>query len=349
MFARLNSSFILIGLEFTFAIQQIEYFLEDRKIVFEKSNDHMIYYLYDRDGVIGIDYDGVIYYFLKNIQGDIIGILNSQNELIVKYSYDTFGNILSIRDSSNQVISDPQNIGIINPFRYRGYYYDKETELYYLNSRYYNPKWGRFLNADGIVGADNELNSQNLFLYVSNNYVNFTDNNGTVLEWVLSWAGFPVVPVIFGGIGVYLLGQEIAKAAGRVLSQDYKPYSGSDGDSKFSGEHNVYVLIDEQRVIQYVGRTKDLGKTRSRHKNNPVRAGLDLHPVARNISYDLARGLEQELILSCGTLLRNRDFPINNQINGVRNYGNFDYAKRSRIYWETAQEFIEGENLLPCR
>ena len=78
----------------------------------------------------------MVYYFTKNLQQDVIGILDSNNNLIVKYEYDSFGNILSIKDANNQLITDTNNIGIINPFRYRGYYYDKEIELYYLNSRY---------------------------------------------------------------------------------------------------------------------------------------------------------------------------------------------------------------------
>ena len=78
--------------------------------------------------------------------------------------------------------------GLINPFRYRGYYYDNETKWYYLNSRYYNPEWGRFLNADGIIGANRDLLSYNLYAYCSNNPVVFCDLNGTSVGLTIPWA-----------------------------------------------------------------------------------------------------------------------------------------------------------------
>jgi RHS repeat-associated protein len=65
-----------------------------------------------------------------------------------------------------------------NPYRYRGYRYDSETVLYYLNSRYYNSEWGRFINADGYLGTPGELLTHNLFAYCSNNPVNRDDPNG---------------------------------------------------------------------------------------------------------------------------------------------------------------------------
>ena len=120
----------------------------------------------------------MIYYYLKNVQGDIIGITNSNNQLIVKYEYDAFGNIISIKDINNQSIVDPNHIGLLNPFRYRGYYYDAETELYYLNSRYYNPKWGRYLNADCSISPNGDFQSYNLFTYCSNNPVSNKDTSG---------------------------------------------------------------------------------------------------------------------------------------------------------------------------
>lgn len=79
---------------------------------------------------------------------DIIGITNSNGNLIVKYVYDAYGNIISITDTSGI------NLGKINLFRFKSYYYDEETKFYYLNSRYYDPLIGRFINADdiGVLG-----------------------------------------------------------------------------------------------------------------------------------------------------------------------------------------------------
>ena len=93
---------------------------------------------------------------------------------MVEYEYDAWGNITNITDTSGI------NLGEINPHRYRSYYYDSETGLYYLNSRYYNPDMGRFINADGIIGANQDMLGYNLYAYVSNNPINYSDPSG---EW----------------------------------------------------------------------------------------------------------------------------------------------------------------------
>jgi RHS repeat-associated protein len=139
----------------------------------------MLYYIREVNGsIIGLKYNNSIYYYIKNAQEDVIGILDSNLQQIVSYEYDSWGNVISIKDENNQDITDSTHIGIINPYRYRSYYFDKETNLYYLNSRYYNPVWGRFLNADGIIGASLDLLGYNLYIYCSNNQILFSDNNG---------------------------------------------------------------------------------------------------------------------------------------------------------------------------
>ena len=114
-------------------------------------------------------YNGNNYYYLKNLQNDIIGILDNNLELVVTYEYDEWGSSISITDANSKPIAQENHIAHINPFRYRSYYYDQETKLYYLNSRYYNPEWKRFINADGIIGANQDYNGYNLYQYISNN------------------------------------------------------------------------------------------------------------------------------------------------------------------------------------
>lgn len=76
-------------------------------------------------------------------------------------------------------------IAIINPFRYRSYYYDRETNLYYLNSRYYNPEWGRFINADGIINGNTDIIGHNLYAYCSNNPVGNMDSEGIFFRKII--------------------------------------------------------------------------------------------------------------------------------------------------------------------
>jgi len=163
--------------------KETDYFTEGNKIIFETSTDNMIYYIRDEEGsLIGLKYNDTMYYYIKNMQEDIIGITDSNNNLLCSYLYDSWGNIISIKDNNGNIIRDTSHIGIINPYRYRSYYYDNETKLYYLNSRYYNPEWGRFINADVYLGCTGDILGYNLYLYVSNNPVNNSDETGRLFK-----------------------------------------------------------------------------------------------------------------------------------------------------------------------
>ena len=134
-----------------------EYFVKGNLILAEKRGDTVIHYYYDDSGVAGFEYNGQKYFYRKNLQGDIIGIYDSCWNLLGLYEYDAWGNLLS------QVGSEILNI---NPFRYRGYYYDAETGLYYLNSRYYDPEIGRFISPDRLESLDpGTINGLNLYVY----------------------------------------------------------------------------------------------------------------------------------------------------------------------------------------
>ncbi len=99
---------------------------------------------------------------------------------MVKYVYDAWGNHAVLDDAGNDITENAVHIGNLNPFRYRGYFYDVETELYYLQTRYYDPEVGRFITIDGIEYLDPEsINGLNLYAYCGDNPVMFTDPNGT--------------------------------------------------------------------------------------------------------------------------------------------------------------------------
>ena len=126
-------------------------------------------------------YNNAVYYYRKDAQGNIIALLDSSGNTVVKYRYDAWGNH-AVQDANGADIADASHIGNRNPFRYRGYYYDPETELYYLKTRYYDPETGRFITIDGIEYLDPEtINGLNLYAYCGNNPVMRTDENGT--EW----------------------------------------------------------------------------------------------------------------------------------------------------------------------
>ena len=138
---------------------------------------------HDESGnIIGLKYNNTQYYYIKNLQGDIIGILDNNLTQVVSYTYDSWGKLISIKDANRNEITDTTNIGLINPYRYRSYRYDAETGLYYLNSRYYNPEWGRFINADGMISTGQGLLAHNMYVYCENNTVNRMDLLGD--SWV---------------------------------------------------------------------------------------------------------------------------------------------------------------------
>ena len=106
----------------------------------------------------------------------MLGLFDDTLNVVVESTYDSWGNILSVTGSK------AATVGKANPFRYRGYYYDEESGLYYLQSRYYDPATGRFVNADGVLGANQSISAYNLFIYCGNNPVNHYDPSG--LYWV---------------------------------------------------------------------------------------------------------------------------------------------------------------------
>ena len=164
------------------------------KLIYETRGDKSFHYYYDATGNLtaikyrlsptGGEYS---YYVTHNWRGDINGIYNGYGNLVAQYEYDSWGNVLSVKNSSGAEITDPNNVGLLNPFRLRGYYLDTETGLYYLNNRYYDPATGRFINADIMLGANDDLNTYNLFAYCGNNPVNRYDSNGMSWEDFIYW------------------------------------------------------------------------------------------------------------------------------------------------------------------
>ncbi|MBI9009630.1 MAG: DNRLRE domain-containing protein [Tenericutes bacterium] len=147
----------------------------------DRDLDYKIAYNYDYDGsMIGFTYfvgtTKTDYIYAKNLQGDITHILTVVGDVVVEYYYDSYGNIVGITGT----LAD--SIGLYNSFRYRSYKYDSEISMYYLNSRYYNPEIGRFINSDAMIGNPGEVLSNNYFNYANNNPVMNVDSYGFASE-----------------------------------------------------------------------------------------------------------------------------------------------------------------------
>jgi RHS repeat-associated protein len=131
------------------------------------------YYTYDASGnLLAIYYNGAYYYYLRNGQGDITGLMDGTGAVVVSYSYDAWGKPLATTGTL------ATTLGADNPFRYRGYYYDTEIGLYYLKSRYYDPDTCRFLNGDVLMSTGQGIVGSNMYAYCGNNPIILKDSFG---------------------------------------------------------------------------------------------------------------------------------------------------------------------------
>mgnify|MGYP005779443897 CR=1 FL=1 len=171
------------------------YGVDGERIVYEKTSGQIKRYFYDESGIAGFEYSGQKYVFRKNLQGDVVGICSSSGTLIGEYVYDAWGNLLE--EPTNGVL-------LANPFRYRGYYYDTSIGLYYLNSRYYDPETGRFLNEDLVSYLEPEtIGGINLYAYCLNDPVNNIDPSGHfVISLLIALA---VTGAVVGGVTAGLI------------------------------------------------------------------------------------------------------------------------------------------------
>ena len=149
-----------------------DYYYADGLLVRQTWGNNYIDFIYDESGIFSFVYNGVQYYYIKNLQGDVVAIANSNGTILVEYAYDAWGDILSITGT------EATTLGAVNPIRYRGYYFDTDTEFYYLNSRYYDPEIRRFINADEYASTGQGFIGYNMYAYCGNNSVNRIDSTG---------------------------------------------------------------------------------------------------------------------------------------------------------------------------
>lgn len=177
------------------------------KLVWQEWDGNEMFFFYDESNApIGFWYhpasgSNVTGYYMTTQQGDITRIEDVNGNVLATYEYDAWG----------KLISSSGSLATINPLRYRGYYYDTETELYYLSNRYYDPKVSRFINADSTdaVLSANGLYDQNLFAYCDNNPVMRADNEGGFWHIVAGAAVGAVIGVLAQATTNLLSGEDI--------------------------------------------------------------------------------------------------------------------------------------------
>lgn len=152
-----------------------QYFYNGDILTGEKTGNNVIIYMYDNNGdIFGFTYNGTEYYYIKNAQNDVVAIADASGNVVVRYYYNAWGEIIDCVDNTTVELSS------INPITYRSYYNDNIVgmNMYYLNSRYYMADWGRFVSADSYVQTGQGMLDKNMFAYCGNNPVNYVDPDG---------------------------------------------------------------------------------------------------------------------------------------------------------------------------
>lgn len=193
------------------------YFYDGTKLIADYSSDRRLDFLYDEnDRLFGLVLNETdTYFYVRDTLENILGIIDSSGNLVVKYTYDAWGKIQSITGSK------ATTIGKYNPFRYKGYYYDDETDMYYCHTRYYVPEWCRWLNADNACGLDlTSLCEQNLNAYCNNDPINYYDPTGHSAVLL----GLILGAIIGAGLGFGVAAYKDYKDDGEVFNGSVKWY-----------------------------------------------------------------------------------------------------------------------------
>ena len=236
--------------------------LDGSTVLAQKTGNNTVWYYYDCNGTReALEYGGQVYYYLYNAQGDVMALYDNDLNIVAEYTYDSWGKLLSVTGSL------AETVGKTNPFRYRGYYYDSETELYYLNSRYYDPETGRFINADGYVSTGQGVLGNNMFTYCGNNPVVRVDSTGNFWGTLLVIA----TAVVAVATVVYTLVKSSAadKKEYTSISAAAKAWAKDNKNKRKNKELGSFIYKKTNEKNNKT--TYKIGRTYSGGKNNVIR------------------------------------------------------------------------------
>ena len=230
-----------------------EYFWVSNNLKAEYDGTDAIYYYYDNTGICGMNLNGTKYWFHKNILGDVMEIYDFSGTLICKYSYDAWGNHKVLNPDGTENTSSTF-IGNINPIRYRGYYWDSEFSLYYLQSRYYDSETGRFISPDSLQFLDSsDVQGLNLYTYCNNNPVMDTDPTGYSILLTLGIIALALFSPV-GGAAAQLLMSTLCYVGIAVASLFDEEIRNDMNNIKWNPfNSSVEAVINSKKVSYYNG------------------------------------------------------------------------------------------------
>ena len=242
------------GVRTSKTVNGVEYTYEylNGHLMHETRGEKVFDYCYDANGQLyAVSYkansstDAVTYYYAHNWRGDITSIYDGDGNMVAKYEYDAWGNVLTVTNSNNSEITDPNHIANLNPFRYRSYYYDSESGFYYLMSRYYDPVTHRFLNADGYFQSGDGILDTNMNAYCRNNPLNNIDKYGTLVTTIgLNVFGCFGVPACFS---IYMAVDDYGNYGFYYSYCDYQE-SGGVGIMSISATTSLNIIWDAETI-----------------------------------------------------------------------------------------------------
>ena len=242
------------GVRTSKTVNGVEYTYEylNGQLMHETRGEKVFDYCYDANGQLyAVSYkansstDAVTYYYAHNWRGDITSIYDGDGNMVAKYEYDAWGNVLTVTNSNNSEITDPNHIANLNPFRYRSYYYDSESGFYYLMSRYYDPVTHRFLNADGYFQSGDGILDTNMNAYCRNNPLNNIDKYGTLVTTIgLNVFGCFGVPACFS---IYMAVDDYGNYGFYYSYCDYQE-SGGVGIMSISATTSLNIIWDAETI-----------------------------------------------------------------------------------------------------
>ena len=181
-------------------------------------------FMHDEAGsAVSVRFAGNNYYYLYNLQGDVVALYNNSGAIVCKYTYDSWGKLVSVKDANGGNISSATHIANLNPLRYRGYYYDIETQWYYLQSRYYNPQWRRFISADAYCDTDTGIVGTNMFAYCDNNPVNSADYTGFASKYNLLET--TLLTYVSGAVAEWIVGHWLVGGGKKLTIKNNKTWN----------------------------------------------------------------------------------------------------------------------------
>ena len=230
-----------------------DYTYHGKMLTHMKRNSDELHFFYDGQcRPAKVSYNGVMYTYLHNLQGDIVGIVDNDGTLVVEYKYNAWGSYVSKTGSM------ADTLGMLNPFRYRGYIFDEETWMYWLKDRYYYPELHRFIVADVSLGSPGMLLASNAYIYCWNNPIGTADNSGEWPGWITAVAAIATAAV---AIAVVVAAAPAAVCAASFTLALWGQHGNSD-DSR-NGRRNSSWCILSIRLL--------FGRPRAdhRHKSDP--------------------------------------------------------------------------------